>query len=176
MNFKEFIQKLKDLVAGVEPAVITPPAFSEADLAAAKKQAADEAARAERERVVAEFAETAQKTRQEARGREISTWCDSMVAQGKMTPAWVKYGVPEMLAAFAESEDVIEFGETKEKSTLYDRFKTFFETQMPKVIEFGEVATREKDTGASELSRATFADMSPEAQMAHIRAGGKITE
>jgi len=151
MNFKEFIQKLKELVAGVEPTTQTdPPAgktFSEADIEAAKRQAADEAARAEREKVAAEFAEQAKKTRQEARGREISSWCESMVKEGKMTPAMVKFGIPEMLHAFAEREDVIEFGETKDKATLYDRFKTLFETELPKVVEFKEVATRDKDTG-----------------------------
>lgn len=151
MNFKEFIQKLKELVAGVEPTTQTdPPAgktFSEADIEAAKRQAADEAARAEREKVAAEFAEQAKKTRQEARGREISSWCESMVKEGKMTPAMVKFGIPEMLHAFAEREDVIEFGETKDKAALYDRFKTLFETELPKVVEFKEVATRDKDTG-----------------------------
>jgi len=151
MNFKEFIQKLKELVAGVEPTTQTdPPAgktFSEADIEAARRQAADEAARTEREKVAAEFAEQAKKTRQEARGREISSWCESMVKEGKMTPAMVKFGIPEMLHAFAEREDVIEFGETKDKATLYDRFKTLFETELPKVVEFKEVATRDKDTG-----------------------------
>ena len=151
MNFKEFIQKLKELVAGVEPTTQTdPPAgktFSEADIEAAKRQAADEAARKEREKVAAEFAEQAKKTRQEARGREISSWCESMVKEGKMTPAMVKFGIPEMLHAFAERDDVIEFGETKDKATLYDRFKTLFETELPKVVEFKEVATRDKDTG-----------------------------
>lgn len=151
MNFKEFIQKLKELVAGVEPTTQTdPPAgktFSEADIEAAKRQAADEAARTEREKAAAEFAEQAKKTRQEARGREISSWCESMVKEGKMTPAMVKFGIPEMLHAFAEREEVIEFGETKDKATLYDRFKTLFETELPKVVEFKEVATRDKDTG-----------------------------
>lgn len=151
MNFKEFIQKLKELVAGVEPEPRNdPPAgktFSEADIEAAKKQAADEASRSEREKMAAEFAETAKKTRQAARRQEISSWCDTMVAQGKMTPAMVKFGVPEFMAAFAESEDVVEFGETKDKATLFDRFKALFETELPKVVEFREVATRDKDAG-----------------------------
>ncbi len=151
MNFKEFIQKLKELVAGVEPAAQTdPPAgktFSEADLEAARRQAADEAARAERERAAAEFAERERTARQEARKREISAWCASMVDAGRMTPAMVKFGLPEMLAAFAEREEIVEFGEAKDKDTLYDRFKALFETELPKVVEFREVATRDRDTG-----------------------------
>lgn len=173
MNFKEFIQKLKDLVAGVEPAGSgnTPPAFSEADLAAAK----NEAARAERERLTAEFAERDRQARLAARRGEIASWCDAMVAQGKMTPAMVKYGVPEMLLAFAAQEEIIEFGETKEKATLYERFRGLWETEIPKVIAFGEVAKRQ-DAGVRELSRAEFDALTPEARTAHVRAGGKISE
>lgn len=142
MNFKEFIQKLKDLVAGAD-AADSGKTFSEAELEAAKKQAAE----AEREKTATEFAERERTARQHARKQEISSWCESMVKTGKMTPAMVKFGMPEFMAAFAEKVDVIEFGETKEKATLYDRFKTFFETELPKVVEFKEVATRDKDTG-----------------------------
>ena len=149
MNFKEFIQKLKDLVAGVDPADPSPAGktFSEADVAEARKQASEEAARAEREKVATEFAERDRLARTEARGREIASWCESMVKAGKMTPAMVKFGLPEFMVAFAEKEDLIEFGEAKEKATLYDRFKTFFEVELPKVVEFKEVATRDKDAG-----------------------------
>jgi len=78
-----------------------------------------------------------------------------MVKEGKLTPALVKFGVPEMLAAFAEKEDVVEFGEEKTKATLYDRFTALIETELPKVlpkgvlITFDEVAGRDKDTGGA---------------------------
>jgi len=64
-----------------------------------------------------------------------------------MTPAMVKFGVPEFLAAFAESDDVLEFGEEKTKATLYDRFQAFFAEERPKVVEFKEIATRDRDAG-----------------------------
>lgn len=151
MNFKEFMQKLKELVAGVDPDTKTDlPAmktFSEADLETARKTAAEEAAKAEREKATAEFAEKERLARQDARRKEIAVWCDAMVKEGKLTPAMVKFGVPEFLSAFAEKEDILEFGEAKEKATLLDRFKALFETEMPKVVVFGEVATRDKDAG-----------------------------
>jgi len=87
--------------------------------------------------------------RQDARKTEIKTWCEGMVKAGKLTPAMVKFGVPDLLAAFAEREDVIEFGEQKEKATCYDRVKGLFETELPKLVIFGEVATRDKDTGGA---------------------------
>jgi len=163
MNFKEFTQKLKDLVAGVDAVDPgTAPAgktFSEADLSAQTKQAADAAAKAEREKVTAEFAEKERTARQDARRREIASWCDTQVKEGKMTPAMVKFGVPEFMAAFAEKDDMIEFGESKEKATLYDRFKTFFETELPKVVEFKEIATRGKDAGGQGGAGAKLAGL-----------------
>jgi len=146
MDFKELIQKLKDLLAsaGAPPAGGT---FSEADLEAAKQKAADEAARKEREKMAAEFAERDRVARQDARKKEIAVWCDSMIKDGRLTPAMVKFGVPEMLLAFAEKEDVIEFGEAKEKATLFDRFKALWEKEIPRIVTFGEVATRRKDAG-----------------------------
>lgn len=152
MKFEEFIQKLKSLIGEAGTQVADPSAgktFSEVDIETARKQAADEAARQEREKLTAEFAERERTARQAARKAEIFSWCESMVKAGKMTPAWVKYGVPDMMLAFSGMEGEIEFGEGdgKVKATLYDRFKTFFETEMPKVIEFKEIATRDKDTG-----------------------------
>jgi hypothetical protein len=155
MDFKEFIQKLKALVLGAEAvasgaaAAAAPDGktFTEADLSAQIKTATEAAAKTERERVTAEFAEKERTARQVARRAETTSWCESMVKAGKMAPAMVKFGVPEMLLAFAEREDVIEFGEEKTKATLYDRFKTLFETELPKVVEFKEIATRDKDTG-----------------------------
>lgn len=149
MNIKEFVQRLKDLISGVEKEVAEGPAgktFSEADIERAKREAAEAAAKAEREKMAAAFAEQTQKTRQDALRREISSWCDSMIAQGKMTPAMVKFGLDQILFALATNGEVIEFGETKEKATLYDRFKAFFEKELPKVVEFKEIATRGKDT------------------------------
>jgi len=152
MQFKEFIQKLKDLLTGIEGQVTDPPAgkaFSEADLETARKQAAEEAAKAERDKVTAEFAEKERTARQAARKAEISGWCESMIKAGKMTPAMVKFGVPDMMLAFAGMEGEIEFdeGDGKVKATLFDRFKGLFETELPKVVEFKEIATRDKDTG-----------------------------
>lgn len=120
--------------------------FTEADLETARRNAAAEAAQKEREKVTAEFAEKDRQARQDARKGEISSWCESMVKAGRLTPAMVKFGISEMLQSFAEKDEVIEFGEDKTKATLFDRFKALFETEIPKVVEFGEVATRDKNT------------------------------
>ncbi|OPY07248.1 MAG: hypothetical protein A4E68_01930 [Syntrophaceae bacterium PtaB.Bin095] len=146
-KMNEFLEKLGGLLKKDPPAA--GPAFSEADLEAARKQAAAEAAKAEREKVQAEFAEQQRKDRVAARKAEIDAWCAGMVKEGKMTPAMVTFGVPEFLAAFAEQDGVLEFGEEKTKATLYDRFKAFFAEELPRVAAFGEVATRDKDAGGA---------------------------
>ena len=119
--------------------------FSEADIEAAKKKAAAD----ERKKTEAEFAEKERKTREDARKEEISTWCETQVKEGRLTPALVKYGVPEIMNSLASNEDIIEFGESKEKDTIYNRFKALFETEFPKLVNFGEIATRDTDVSGS---------------------------
>ncbi len=146
-KMNDFLDKLGGLLKREPNPAGGAPAFSEADLETAKKQAAEDAAKKEREKVQAEFAEQQKKDRIAARKAEIDSWCAGMVKEGKMTPAMVKFGVPEFLAAFAESDDVLEFGEEKTKATLYDRFQAFFAEERPKVVEFKEIATRDRDAG-----------------------------
>jgi len=146
--FNEFVGKIPDEGAAAGGSA-TGGTFTEADLAAAKKQAAEDAAKAEREKLTAEFAEKDRVALLAARKGEIAAWCDKMVAEGKLTPAMVKYGVPQFMEALAEKTGAIEFGEGdgKVQATLYDRFKGLFETELPKVVEFDEIASRDKDTG-----------------------------
>ena len=177
MQFKEKIKNMlsfmgvdmtkvpDDAIPDSLPAGMEAGTFSEADIEAARKKAADAARAEERKKVEAEFAEKGRQERQEARECEISTWCDTLVEKVRIAPAWVKYGLPEILNYLAAIEDVIEFGETKEKATYYDRLKGLFETEIPKIVEFKEIATRDTDMGAGsagekleQLTRKKMAD------------------
>lgn len=146
--FKELLDKMPDdtLEGTRVPAatVLDHPAgkFSEADLEKAKT----EAAALEREKVTHEFEEKAKTSRHAAIRGEILVFCESLVAQGRVLPATVKFGLPEILFALAGQEDQIEFGETKEKATPYERMKVLLSAAKP-LIAFGEVATRERDAG-----------------------------
>jgi hypothetical protein len=154
--FNEIVGKLPDDGTAAAPA----PAgktFTEADLAERIRTAPEEGARTQREKLTARFAERDRKTRLAARRQEIDSWCGAQVKEGRLTPALVKFGIPEMLLAFAEREDVIEFSETKEKATLYERFKAMIEKEMPKVVTFREVAGRDKDVGGADAKEATIA-------------------
>jgi len=129
--------------------------FSEADIRAATKRAEEET----RKKMEAEFAEKQAAERREAREKEVSDWCEQMVKEGKLTPALVKYGLPEILKFLAASEDVIEFGEAREKVTAFDRLKALFETELPKLVEFNEVATRDKDVAGDGAAAKKINDL-----------------
>jgi len=140
--FSELLKKMPDDGPGSTTTTTQGKQFSEADLERVKREAAD----AEREKVTAEFNEKAKKTREDGLRGEISAFCDSLVAQGRILPATVKFGLPEILFALGQREETIEFGETKEKATVYDRFKALLSAAKP-LVAFSEIATRDKDAG-----------------------------
>jgi len=125
-------------IIAARPAGKETPAFTEADLEAAKQAAAD----AERTKVEAEFAENARKTARETRGAEISDWCEGLVSEGKVLPAWVKLGIKEFCQKL-DAETVIEFSD-ENKITALDWFKGFI-AELPKTVEFKELAKRGDD-------------------------------
>lgn len=90
----------------------------------------------------------------------VQEFCDSMVKDGKIAPAWIDSGLKEFMESLAGSEPV-EFAENK-KQTPLEWIQDFFENQMPKIVEFKEVATRDKDLPEIE---AEFAECEDEARV-----------
>lgn len=124
--------------------------FSEADLEAAKKAAAKEAAIAERTKVEAEFAEREREAAKSQRKEAIKSWYDDNLKAGKIAPAWGKMGLMEFMERLDADEAEISFAEGKDKISLYEWFRSFMEA-LPKVVEFKEIAGRDTDdTPASE--------------------------
>ncbi len=121
--------------------------FTEADIAAAKKEAAEEAAKTARKEAAAEFAETQKKERDETRKKEIAAFMEAGVKDGKIPPAWKDAGMQEFMEGL-DGEGEIEFSEGKKQSPS-EWFREFLEG-LPKVINFGEVATRGKDVGGGD--------------------------
>ena len=144
MDFLKFWKKETEKIPAVDGNVIPEPAresgktFSETDIEKAKKDAAD----AEREKVTAEFVEKQLTAKREARNGEISTWCDTLVEEGKVIPAWVKMGLKEFCLKL-DAEDEVEFSE-ENKATALEWFKSFVD-ELPKVVEFKELAKRGDD-------------------------------
>jgi len=151
IEFLKFWERWKkDNVEITEPAPATeetPAGFTEADLETAKTKAADEAAKAEREKVEAEFAEKARKSAQDAREGEIKAWYDTNLKAGKVIPAWDKLGLRDFMLSL-DAEEEMSFSDDADKVSRLGWFKSFMEG-LPKLVEFKEVATRDKDVNAS---------------------------
>lgn len=112
--------------------------FSEADLEAAKKEAAERA----KQEAEGKFTETQKRS---ARKAEIAAMIDRGVTEGKILPAWKESG----LAAFMETLDdgaEVAFSEGNQKSA-YGWFKEFLEG-LGKPEIFKALATKQNAAGA----------------------------
>ena len=162
MKFSEFLEIFKfwkkceedpDIELPTLSAKQTPIAggektFTEADIAAAKKEAAD----AEREKLTAEFSEKTDRAQREAQNKEISDFCDDLILKEKIPPSLKDAG----LVAFMQSLDAnseITFAEGSDKKTPLDWFKEFLERIGESPI-FKEMATKEKAGQAAEFAEA----------------------
>jgi hypothetical protein len=153
----KFIEWLKSLASerGVTLEDL-PHSFGEDDLEARLAQARKE----ERDKVAAEFAES-QKAKEtdltareeklrarEAQARKdgIAVFCEGLLKEGRLTPAMMKHGMGmrQFLEAVSGIETVFDFAEGDKKQTPLEFMRTFL-SALPKQIEFGEVATRDKD-------------------------------
>jgi len=112
-----------------------------------------------------EFSEAAKKKEEDLNKREdalrkketdakkaaVASFCEDLKKKGVLIPAMEKLGmgVTEFMSQIASIETTIEFGEEgkKEKQTPLEFMQAFL-SAMPKAIEFGEVAGRDKDAGA----------------------------
>ena len=163
-KMKEFIEKLKALVLGAEkeinstdgqPAPAPGPKFTEADLAAAEKRGKDaEAGRlfAENEKLKKEKADAEAKVKEIERQKQkdgIAAFCEAQCKEGKLTPALRKIIEPIMIAVahWPEANATIEFQEGSAgvppvKKTALEGIKDFL-TELPKVVTFKEVVTKD---------------------------------
>ena len=109
------------------------------------KQKEEAAAKKEREKVESEFAEKEKGKKIEAAKKEASDFIDSLVKEGKVLPAWNELGLKKFMEELASEDTVIEFSEDK-KQTKLDFMKALI-NELPKVINFEEIAKRDKDIG-----------------------------
>jgi hypothetical protein len=120
----------------------TPPqTFSEADVERIRGEARAEG----RKEAEAQFAQTQRQAKAQAVKDDIAAFCEGLARDGKLLPAWEKLGLRQFLESL-DHETVIEFGEgdAGKKSRL--EFMKAFLAEIPKVVSFTEVATRDKST------------------------------
>ena len=142
--FKKFGGKDEDIdqILPVAPAAGN-ASFTETDLETARREAAEQA----KKDAAAEFAEAESKRQKKARAGKIKEFLEAGVKAGKIAPAWVKAGMGQFMEQLADEADaVIEFSEGDEKKTPDTWFREFLEG-LPKLVEFSEIATRDKEPG-----------------------------
>jgi hypothetical protein len=189
MKFSEFMEALKfwkqaqadpDLEIPEFTAPVTrkpaAPAFSEADIEAAKTEAA-KAAKAEAEKAVrAEFAEAETRRRKADAKARIAQVITAGIAAGTIAPAWKDMGMAQFMESL-DAESAIEFAEGGDKKTGLDWFVGFLES-LPKLVDFKEVATRGKDvkTGgaAQKLEALVTAKMKEDKTLAYGAAFAEV--
>lgn len=139
-----FTKAIDDLPDEGGPDLKPTKQFSEAEVEAREKAAADEAAKNAKEEAKKEFAEKQKTERIEKRKDKIREFVEKLKADGKMLPAWEKMGLLEFMLNL-DGEETIEF--SKEKKVSSSQWMREFLEELPKVINFEEIAKRDKDAG-----------------------------
>ncbi|MEC5207397.1 hypothetical protein QF022_002353 [Vogesella perlucida] len=100
---------------------------------------------------------------------EHLAYAEQLVGEGKLAPKH-KDAVVAFLD-FAEGETAVEFGEGAAKQPLATAFKSFL-GDMPKLVDFGEAATKDKVGKGGDAKVADFAekDTDPDRLNLHVRA------
>lgn len=100
---------------------------------------------------------------------EHLAYAEQLVGEGKLAPKH-KDSVVAFLD-FADGETAVEFGEGDAKQPLATAFKSFL-SDMPKVVEFSETATKGKAGKGGNVDVAEFAEKStdPDRLNLHVRA------
>jgi hypothetical protein len=108
---------------------------------------------------------------------EHAAFAESVIGEGRLAPKH-KAAVIAFLD-FVEGETLIEFGEGEARQPLANAFKTFL-TELPKAVEFGELATKAKSgQGCADVAEfAEFAEKGadPERLSLHTRATALAAE
>lgn len=155
MKFAEFLEAFTFWKKqGGDPDAASPAAsagtatFTEADIETAKKEGAE----AERKKADTEFAEKTGKATKEARDKEIATFCEALIKDGKVPPSWAESGLLEFMQAL-DGETGISFAEGTDKKTPSQWFRDFLEGFGKSAI-FQEMATKEKAGHSAEFAEA----------------------
>ena len=139
-------------------------------------EAAKTAVRAE---VEAKFAEREKTMKADAHKKEVSEFISSSIQTGKILPAWAKMGLAQFMETLP-SDAAIEFGEegAKVSKTLYEFFRSFL-AEIPKTVNFGEFAGRDKNVGGmgsagSQLNDLTVKKMKDDPKLAYTIAFAEV--
>lgn len=137
MEVFKFWKKVSEDPDAVLPDTGGAASFSEADVEAAKKAAAKKA----KKKAEAEFAEKEKAAAKTARDASIAAFCEGLVKDGAIPPAWVDGGLVTFMQGL-DADESVSFAEDVDKQTPLEYFKSFLEGFGKSTI-FKELATKE---------------------------------
>lgn len=121
----------------------------------AKIASIEEARKKKEEELAKKEAEIAAKEA-DLKRKEISNFCEGLKREGKFLPAWEKMGIVAFMESLDAQPTEIEFSEGK-KETPGAFFRRFL-SEMPKRVEFEEIATTDKEIGGAAGTGQEFSD------------------
>lgn len=169
----------------VEKSAASPFSFSEGNMSTQNQETPEQKiARLEQELATSKQQQTADFSEQEKNlkareitlaKKEIGVQIDALIAEGKVTQAH-KTGLVEFMAGLDESSQTIEFGEgDKAVKQSPRKFMTDFLSNLPKAIEYGEVAGGAGGQPPEELSAQELAVKTTAYHKKQLAAGNHIS-
>jgi hypothetical protein len=141
--FAKAIDEIPEAELTTSASSVQPRTFSEGEL----KTREEAAAKKGREEAAVEYAEKNKKDKAEAeaklRKEQVHSFCEGLKKDGKLIPAWQKMGIETFMQELAGIPTARKFAEATEEKTPSAWFMDFL-AGLPKVIEFREIATRDK--------------------------------
>ncbi|MDO8932576.1 MAG: hypothetical protein Q7U97_09300 [Rhodocyclaceae bacterium] len=158
---------------------VAAPLFSEASIhqetqVTPEEKAAIEAENANLKKQLADTVARDKAAAAMSRHTANASFAEALVAEGKLLPAQTAVAVAT-LDFVSGQESVVEFGEGDAKQPLADAFKVLL-SALPKQIEFGESATKDKASGATDTTDPrAIAAKAVEFQEAEAKAGREVS-
>lgn len=153
-----------------------PRTYSEAELKAKADEAAEKARKEEKERIEQEYAEKAKKTRLDAKAGQVKTFVEDLKKKGTVIPAWDKMGLSKFMESL-DDEEGHEFAEGSDKISQLAFMRKFLE-ELPKVVTFKEVATRDEDaepgSAGEKLSKLTRKKITDNKELTYSQAWNEV--
>lgn len=135
----------------------------------------------EREKAVEKREEALKGQETSARKKAVKDFAERLKKEGILTPAMEKLGmgITAFLEAISPIETAYEFSEDKKKKETPLEFMQAFLSALPKSIEFGEVAKRDKDVAASgaaaeKLAALTEKKMKEDKDLSYAQAFAEV--
>jgi cation transport regulator ChaB len=158
---KSIFTKAIDDIPEDQLQVVSPRTFTEAEVKERERLAMEKAGKdfSEKEKGIKDREAAVAAQEKEAKKKSLSDFCEGLLKAGKLTPAMSKQGMGMVsfleAAAGIPAEVEFEEGGQKKKQTALEFAKSFLEG-LPKIVEYREIAGRDKVVAGDGQAGAKF--------------------